>query len=114
VFLEDFWGGFCACSVVEPQLVLTLDEYAETLARRAFPKAEVAVVGNTGVPQPGFARSAEADFFFNKVLDVHTRIITFIGGGEKTGEELELLIGCLEKTPGIGVLCRVFTRNTQN
>ena len=96
VLVEDFWGGFRRITGLHqpPDLVLTLDEYAASLARQEFGRrTRISIVGNPGVrmdvePAPEVAlMRATGDL-----------VITFCGGGSETAEQIELLSQCLAVT----------------
>lgn len=98
VFLEDCTGGFVRSRAC-PNLVLTLDEYAGGLVKGTYPKVQVEVVGNPGVPS-----AEEVTALRDKYLaDFREEgpVFVYVGGEpDTTGEQLALLLKCLELTKG--------------
>ena len=98
VLVEDFWGGFVRIADLakDPDLILTLDEYAVGLAEARFPRARIAVTGNPGVRR----RIADPA---SQVVDMHRNgnfVVTLCGGGRETAEQIQLLLKCLAITSG--------------
>ncbi len=99
VFLEGFWGSFTR-SKARPDAMLVLDQYSKVLARRAYPEAKVAAVGN-----PGVIKKDELLLIDGHLLDHlkknSTKVFVYTGGDPvATVEQLDLLVKCLEKTFG--------------
>ncbi len=96
VAIEDFWN----CSIrleARPDLVLTLDEYAASLAHKAYPRAKIVIVGNPGVSMVGqISCLPEVD----KLRERFDTVITYIGAGSWTEEEIDFLLSCLKMTSG--------------
>lgn len=96
VLLEDFWNGYRS-STAEPDMILTIDEYAASLARKGRPKAVVQIVGSAQVPQ-------EIPFVSPPLPEIEALkkkygpAVLFIGG--ETTEDLDLVIRCMEETRG--------------
>ena len=98
VLLEDFWGGFQRIPglVKDPDLILTLDDYAGKLVKQTFCTSSVVLIGNTGVREKIEGPSAEVI----ALRDRGFKVITFCGGSAETTEQIELLLRCLKVTSG--------------
>jgi hypothetical protein len=107
VLVEDCHGAHVR-TAAKPQLVLTLDEYAAGLVRRAHPQARVEIVGNPGVSLPKKADDLERAAQNTGVANLRrlgVRTYAYVGGDPiSTEEQLRLLINCLEQTSGDWIL----------
>jgi len=99
VLMEDFWNGHRSC-MAKPNIIVTLDEYAERLARKSHPDAKIVIAGNPTVidvnqdtiPVEVRARVEELRAKFG-------RVFIFAGGNPfEMTEELQLLSECLKLT----------------
>jgi hypothetical protein len=90
----DFWSGVNRSSA-NPDVVLALDEYDAQLTSQLHPAAKVKVVGNPGVLGPGSAVPAPE---VAALREEYKAIYTYVGGGDRTADEIEFLIACLKKT----------------
>jgi hypothetical protein len=92
----DFWNGTNRSSA-QPQVVLSIDEVDAKLSLRRHPSAKVYIVGNPGVPQFGAVKPASE---VDRLREEFDKVYTYIGGSERTGDEIEFLVKCLHKTGG--------------
>lgn len=109
VALNDFWGGLTRAKTAKADLMLGIDETDLAAAHRHFKhNYKSAVVGNHAVNKARLLSPSPE--IFEKMADLKRRfekVILFAGGGpEYTGAEIELLVGCLEKTPGSWVVIK--------
>ena len=96
VAVEDYWGGSTRLQTISPNGILTLDEYGKEIAEKRFPNAFVEIVGNSGISSvtPG----VQASSFFDELKNTYECVYAFVGEGNSTTENLELLFKCLERT----------------
>lgn len=102
VVCEDFWAksvGHLSHNKVNPEMILTVDEYSVLLVDKAFPKAYKIVVGNPGVKKVQVPENVQVGM---EILHrKFGRVFVYAGAGpESTTAELNLLLRCLEKTGG--------------
>ena len=88
---EDFWNGHSR-SAANPDLLLTLDEYAAELMRKSHPRTTVEIVGNPGVA--GYELAPEV-VGLRRHFD---RVFVYPGGGDYTTDEIRFLAACLKQT----------------
>lgn len=109
IALNDFWGGLTRAKTAKADLMLGIDETDLAAAHRHFKhNYKSAIVGNHAVNKARLLLPSEE--ILEKMADLKRRfekVILFAGGGpEYTGAEIELLVGCLEKTPGSWIVIK--------
>lgn len=99
VLMEDFWAGFRSYAA-QPDTIVTLDEYAEKLAKESHPDARAVIAGNsTVIPPEQMSIPAEVQAEVEDFRSRFGRVFVFAGGNARQmTAELELLIECLELT----------------
>ncbi len=80
ILLEDYWGGHTRFGGIPLQLVLTIDWFASVLAAKAFPDAQVEVVGDGAVLKE-IAIAAELIVKMNDLRRRFRRIDVWASGG---------------------------------
>lgn len=102
VVCEDFWAksvGHLSHDKVNPEMILTVDEYSVELVKKAFPNARQCIVGNPGVKEVTVPLEVRAQMVALKGEFDH--VCVYAGGGpESILSELRLLLGCVKKTQG--------------
>lgn len=108
VLLEDYWAGHLT-SRARPDLIVTLDEYAEELARKSHTNAKIIIAGN-----PAFISPDQAEIPFkvrNKFKELRAkfgRVFVYAGGERKQmTAELDLLSKCLRLTKNWCLIVRL-------
>lgn len=102
VFLEDFWNGFTRLNPVVPDGILAADDLAARIAREKYPNANVVVVGHStnyeaDVPQ-------ELKLAMDELRDRHGGPVV-VYGGQIAVTDLDLLVACMQVTPGCIIPC---------
>ena len=95
IFAEDFWGAHNR-HFTEPTAILTLDDYAATLAKKNHPAAGVYVVGNHGMPI-NFTTPPEFQNWMGVLREQFNYVVAFVSG--RTFDDLSLCIESIKKTP---------------
>lgn len=100
VLLEDYWGGHKRLSTAKPDVLIAVDEYAQTLAEGNQQNYRIVIAGNPTVFDPNQAEiSAEVRERVEGLRAKFGRVFIFAGGApEQMTEELKLLIKCLRLT----------------
>ena len=105
VSLGDSWKGWVR-NPVRPTLLGVLDQVDAVLAHERFGDGtKVFVSGNPGAKD--VAVPGPLTHLLNDLRKKFGKLIVYIGGSHvQTGPELELLIGCVKKTPNCGLIWR--------
>lgn len=109
VAVNDFWGGLTRAKKAKADLMLAIDEVDANAARTYFKhQFDIAVVGNHAVRKArALSPSKEIQEKMRNIRGRYRRVILFSGGGvDFTGPEIELLVSCLQLTPGSWVVIK--------
>lgn len=101
---QDFWGGHCRLGNQCPTLLLTPDQYGRELAIRDLNLApeQAVVVGHVGARM--ITVSPKVEEALRGIKESSDRAFYFAGAGSATAAELELMIECVDRTPGTSVV----------
>lgn len=99
IMLEDYWAGYIT-SQARPDVIVTLDEYAQELARRAYPKIKIVIAGNPAfISLDKIKIPFEVRKKFKELRQKFSRVFLYAGGEKKQMmAELRLLSECLRLT----------------
>lgn len=103
VGVEDYWGGIKRNLDFSYYFVLTIDNYASEIAKKALGLVcpVVLVIGNHAVPGNDYRSPEAVAEEMRKIREKFDEVFVFGGGGAlHTTEELKLLVASLQKTPG--------------
>ncbi|MDP3726491.1 MAG: hypothetical protein Q8R36_04835 [bacterium] len=101
VLLEDYWGGCKRFTSVRPCLVLTPDEYGAQMAEACFAmsmtRCDVKTVGHHELSAKEL-HPVNPSLLNDLLLPATGLRCLYVGGGNSTTAELELLLKCLKQT----------------
>ncbi len=97
VVIEDYWGVCKNLLGRKPDLMLTTDLYSKNLAQSLFRDTTVEIVGHHELSSREL-RVRDPSLVSRLQLPKKGLVCLYIGGGDSTTAELNLLVKCLEKT----------------